>query len=142
MTVTDSWAGYLGFAGDRGTMEYRAISVVPNDDGSDCIKSAADSGLVVLRANPREMTLPTVLKEIKPRYTADAMAREVEGAVLLEAVVLQDGRVGPVCVVKTLDPDLDLQAVAAAKAWRFRPAAQNGHPVPVLVTIELTFTLK
>lgn len=90
------------------------------------------------------VTLPVVLREIKPQYTADAMRAKVQGTVLLECVVLPDGTVGPVEVVRSLDSSfgLDQEAVKAAKQWRFRPGTRFGEPVPVLVTIELTFTLR
>ena len=90
------------------------------------------------------VTLPVVLNEVKPQYTADAMRAKVQGTVLLECVVLPDGTVGPVEVVRSLDSSfgLDEEAVKAAKKWRFRPGTRLGEPVAVLVTIELTFTLR
>jgi protein TonB len=90
------------------------------------------------------VSLPVVLKEVKPQYTADAMRAKVQGTVLLECVVLPDGTVGPVEVVRSLDSSfgLDQEAVKAAKLWRFRPGSRFGEPVAVLVTIELTFTLR
>lgn len=88
--------------------------------------------------------LPSPLKEVKPAYTAEAMRAKVQGTVLLECVVLPDGSVGNVQVVKSLDPTfgLDQEAIKAAKQWRFRPGTRMGEPVAVLVTIELTFTLR
>ena len=90
------------------------------------------------------VVLPIVLQERKPQYTAEAMRAKVQGTVLLEAVVLPDGTVGPVEVVRSLDSTfgLDQEAVKAAKQWRFRPGTRFGEPVAVLVTIELTFTLR
>ncbi len=87
---------------------------------------------------------PTPIREVKPQYTAEAMRAKVQGSVLLECVVRPDGTVGRVDVVKSLDPTfgLDQEAVKAAKQWRFRPGTRQGEPVPVLVTIELTFTLR
>jgi TonB family protein len=87
---------------------------------------------------------PRILREVKPQYTADAMRAKVQGTVLLECVVLADGTVGRVDVVKSLDPTfgLDQEAVKAAKQWRFVPGTRFGEPVAVLVTIELTFTLR
>ena len=87
---------------------------------------------------------PRILHEVKPTYTADAMRAKVQGTVLLECVVLADGTVGRVDVVKSLDPTfgLDAEAVKAAKQWRFQPGTRFGEPVAVLVTIELTFTLR
>ena len=87
---------------------------------------------------------PRILREVKPQYTADAMRAKVQGTVLLECVVLADGTVGRIDVVKSLDPTfgLDLEAVKAARQWRFQPGTRFGEPVNVLVTIELTFTLR
>jgi protein TonB len=88
--------------------------------------------------------LPRVLREVRPNYTADAMRAKVQGTVLIEAVVLPDGTVGQVQVVRSLDTTfgLDQEAVKAAKQWRFVPGTRMGQAVPVLVTIELTFTLR
>jgi protein TonB len=88
--------------------------------------------------------LPAVIKEVKPAYTAEAMRAKVQGTVLLECVVNPDGSVGQVDVVRSLDSSfgLDQEAVKAAKQWRFRPGTRFGEPVAVLVTIELTFTLR
>ena len=87
---------------------------------------------------------PRILREVKPQYTADAMRAKVQGTVLLECVVLADGTVGRVDVVRSLDPTfgLDLEAVKAAREWLFQPGTRFGEPVNVLVTIELTFTLR
>lgn len=87
---------------------------------------------------------PVPIREVKPQYTAEAMRAKVQGVVLLECVVLPDGTVGQVDVVRSLDPTfgLDAEAVKAARQWRFRPGTRFGEPVAVLVTIELTFTLR
>lgn len=90
------------------------------------------------------ITLPTVVKEVKPAYTADAMRAKVQGAVWLECIVMPDGSVGEVKVTRSLDPifGLDQEAIKAAKMWRFKPGMRQGEPVPVIITIELTFTLR
>jgi protein TonB len=88
--------------------------------------------------------MPQLVREVKPDYTADAMRAKVQGAVLLECVVLTDGTIGDVRIVKSLDNvfGLDEQAVKAARQWRFQPGRRFGEPVPVIVLIELTFTLR
>jgi TonB family protein len=90
------------------------------------------------------ITLPSVLREVKPAYTADAMRAKVQGSVWLECIVMPDGGVGDVKVTRSLDPifGLDQEAIKAAKQWRFRPGMRQGEPVPVIITIELTFTLR
>jgi periplasmic protein TonB len=90
------------------------------------------------------VTSPTVVREVKPQYTAEAMRAKVQGTVWLQCVVMPDGSVGSVQITKSLDSTfgLDQEAIKAAKQWRFRPGMLKGEPVPVLVTIELTFTLR
>lgn len=90
------------------------------------------------------VSLPSVIKEVKPGYTAAAMQAKIQGSVWLECVVTAQGDIGEVTVTRSLDTEhgLDDQAVKAAKLWKFRPGQKDGKPVDVLVTIELTFTLK
>ncbi|HZI80019.1 MAG TPA: TonB family protein [Vicinamibacterales bacterium] len=90
------------------------------------------------------VTIPQLVREVKPAYTADAMRAKVQGTVWLECVVMPDGTVGRVEVVRSLDSTfgLDQEAIKAAKQWRFRPGTRFGEPVPVLITIELAFTLR
>ena len=87
---------------------------------------------------------PRSIREVRPRYTAEAMRAKVQGVVLVEAVVLPDGTVGDVRVVRSLDRNfgLDEEAIRAAKQWRFLPGTRFGEPVAVLVRIELSFTLR
>jgi len=72
------------------------------------------------------------------------MRARIQGSVLLSAVVLPDGTVGETSIVQSLDPKygLDREALEAARSWRFVPGTRDGQPVAVLVSIELTFTLK
>src|SRR5688572_20798723 len=90
------------------------------------------------------VSIPRVLREVKPTYPAEAMRAKVQGSVFLECVILPDGSVGRVEVVKSLDPTfgLDQEAVKAARQWRFAPGTRFGEPVAVLVTIALDFTLR
>jgi protein TonB len=90
------------------------------------------------------VTLPRLVREVKPQYTSDAMRAKVQGTVLLECIVRPDGSVSDVQVLRSLDSafGLDQEAVKAARQWRFLPGTRLGEPVPVLITIELTFTLR
>ena len=88
--------------------------------------------------------IPQLVREVKPRYTAEAMRAKVQGSVWLEVVVRPDGTVGGITVTKSLDTvfGLDEEAIRAAQQWRFAPGTRFGEPVAVLVSIELTFTLR
>ena len=87
---------------------------------------------------------PKLTREVRPNYTQAAMDARKQGVVEAQALVLPNGTVGQVHVTKSLDrtTGLDEQAVAAVKQWRFQPGTRWGQAVAVVVTIELTFTLK
>jgi protein TonB len=87
---------------------------------------------------------PVLVRQVKPEYTTEAVRARTQGTIGLECVVERDGSVGMCDVVRTLSAafGLDAQAVKAARQWRFRPALRAGEPVPVLVPIELAFTLR
>lgn len=90
------------------------------------------------------VTLPRILREVKPAYTSDAMRAKVQGTVLLQCVVRPDGSVTDIQILRSLDSvfGLDQEAMKAARQWRFAPGTRMGQPVPVQITIELTFTLR
>jgi TonB family protein len=111
------------------------------------VASPADSNSLpkdVVTLGQNGVTIPTVVKQVRPAYTADAMRAHLAGTVVVECVVETDGSVGSVRVRRSLDAvnGLDDEAVKAAKQWRFRPGTKDGVPVRVLVTIELSFTLR
>jgi TonB family protein len=87
---------------------------------------------------------PRLVQQVKPNYTPDAMRAQVEGMVELEIVVLPDGSVGRVRVVRSLDSrfGLDQEAINAVRRWRFEPARQLGKAVPARVGVELSFNLR
>jgi TonB family protein len=86
---------------------------------------------------------PRVLKQVKPKYTDDALRQKIQGSVLLELVVKSDGRPANIRVVRSLDPGgLDDRAVLAARQWEFQPGRLGGVPVDVLVTLMLDFRIQ
>ncbi len=90
------------------------------------------------------VTVPVLIRDVKPQYTHDAMRAKIQGSVWLECIVLPDGSVGDIRVTRSLDPrfGLDEEAIKAARQWRFRPGMRLGEPVSVMVTIELSFNLR
>jgi TonB family protein len=90
------------------------------------------------------VTSPTVVREVKPLYTAAAKKERIQGTVVMDVVVQSDGSVGDVTVTRSLDTTygLDDEAVKAMKQWSFNPGKKDGKAVPVLVEVEMSFTLK
>ena len=94
-----------------------------------------------LKPGPR-VTMPRLVKEVKPSYTAEAIRARIQGVVKMEVVVKTDGTVGDVRVLRSLDASLDPEAIKAVKQWTFTPGTKEGAPVPVAVEIEMSFTLR
>jgi len=90
------------------------------------------------------ISLPVVVKEAKPQYTAAAMQAKIQGSVWMECVVNENGDITDVEVTRSLDKEygLDQAAIDASRQWKFKPGRKDGKPVAVRITIEMTFTLK
>jgi bla regulator protein blaR1 len=88
------------------------------------------------------VTPPRVRTFVNPGYSDAARQARIQGNVLLEGIVQTDGTITNLRVAKSLESDLDRNAIAAVKAWRFDPGTRNGAPVPVKLVVEVSFNLK
>lgn len=84
---------------------------------------------------------PEVAVRVAPEYPELAREAQVEGTVLLWALVGLDGRVDEVRVQRSV-PLLDGAARAAVAKWRFTPALANGQPVRVWVAVPVRFSIR
>jgi protein TonB len=84
---------------------------------------------------------PTKVHHVAPQYPALARASRIQGVVILEAVIAEDGAVREVRVLKGL-PLLDAAAMDAVRQWRFTPTRLNGQPVPIVMTVTVAFGLQ
>lgn len=84
---------------------------------------------------------PQKVYDVAPGYPPLARAAHVEGVVILEAVIGENGEVRDVRVLRSI-PLLDGAAVDAVRQWRFTPTLLNGQAVPVVMTITVAFKLR
>jgi len=84
---------------------------------------------------------PRKIVDVAPVYPPLARAARVEGIVILEAVIAEDGSVRDVRVLRSVQL-LDEAAAEAVRQWRFTPTLLNGQPVPVVMTITVAFKLR
>lgn len=88
---------------------------------------------------------PALMKYLSSHINYPAMAQEngVQGRVVVQFVVTKTGKVGEVKVVRSVDKDLDREAVRVCKSLpNFVPGRQNGQPVNVWYTLPVTFKLQ
>lgn len=76
------------------------------------------------------------------QYPANAIKNQVQGVVVVQAVVKEDGEIGIVQVVRPLDKDLDEEAVRVVKSLpKFTPGRRDGKPAPMFITVPVSFKL-
>ena len=76
-------------------------------------------------------------------YPPMAAEDGVQGKVIVQFVVDKTGKVGEVKVVRSVDKDLDREAVrVCASLPKFTPGRQNGRPVSVWYTLPVSFKLQ
>ena len=76
-------------------------------------------------------------------YPANAAMNNIGGRVILQFVVEKDGHIGEVKVVRSIDPEIDAEAVRVVKSLPdFIPGRQDGEPVAVWYTIPVSFKVQ
>jgi len=87
-----------------------------------------------------QMPLATV--KTPPVYPIQAKLRRIEGEVLLQFIVDEEGGVREIEVLESVPGDTFVRsALAAVARWRFRPAVKDGRAVAVRVRQKLSFRL-
>ena len=113
------------------------------------IEGATQIGFVEPPPPPRPTTpirvslskAPTKIRDVSPVYPVLAIASRTEGTVIIEAVIGTTGEVTEARVLKG-KALLDEAAMAAVRQWRYTPTLLNGVPVPIILTVTVTFQLK
>jgi TonB family protein len=111
---------------------------VPVVEATPRVKEGDLVGLVGDVIPPEPMYTP------KPAYPPVAERQHLEGTVLLDVLVDENGSVQDVKLLRGVKPDLGLDAAAvdAVRTWRYRPATKEGVRVKIRITLAITFKLK
>ena len=83
---------------------------------------------------------PQKVKDVRPVYPPIAQAARVEGDVILEAVIDEQGRVTSVRVLRGHDL-LNAAAIDAVRQWEFTPTRLNEEPTAVIMAVTVRFRL-
>jgi TonB family protein len=77
----------------------------------------------------------------RPVYTEIARKARVQGVVILQTIIDEQGNVTDIKVLKGLPMGLDQAAMDAAWTWKFEPATFEGQPVKVYYVLTVNFQL-
>jgi len=83
---------------------------------------------------------PMKVKHVSPLYPDLAKQARIEGTVVLECTINEQGQVTEVRVLRGI-PLLDAAAVEAVRQWVYSPTLLEGVPVPVIMTVTVHFKL-
>jgi TonB family protein len=89
--------------------------------------------------SPDTVHAPVPTYKQEPRYTEEGKAAHIQGIVMLQLVVDQQGRPTQITVLSPLGYGLDEAAIDAVAHWRFEPGTKGGKPVNVLAQVQVTF---
>lgn len=84
---------------------------------------------------------PRPIHQTEPEYPTIAVQARVEGSVLIEVTITPQGDVTAPRVLRSI-PLLDEAAIEAVKRWKYTPGMLNDAPVPIVMTVTVTFSLK
>ena len=89
-----------------------------------------------------KITPPQLIKRVEPVYPALAANARIQGIVILEATVGENGEVREVRLLRSVNPLVDREAERALWQWRYSPVVLNGIPVPFVLTVTFSFRVE
>ncbi len=123
-----------------------------SQDAAKDASASQDTASVTAPANPPapkpmrirlggNVALANLVHRVDPVYPQSAKDQQIQGTVLLHAVIAHDG------TIQTLEyvsgpPELRESAMNAIKQWRYKPTLLNGQPVEVDTTISVVYTIQ
>jgi TonB family protein len=144
MTKADeSIEGYLALGGT-------GVGLVPDEDARSGLQQ-----LQALRAHARLLNeqdasravywphevdrKAKIISKREPMFTEEARRTEVNGSVVLRMILMPDGKVAHILILKGLPAGLSDSAIYAASQTRFEPAVKDGQPVAQFITVSYGF---
>lgn len=87
------------------------------------------------------VSAPEVIFKVEPEFSEEARKAKFMGVVTVNLIVDAKGLPQNVHVLRGVGMGLDEKALEAVRQYRFKPAMENGHPVPVQVNVEVNFQI-
>lgn len=84
---------------------------------------------------------PKVLNKVAPVYPSALKEKGVQGRVVLEVVINEEGKPWMLRVLKSDDEGFNQAALDAVKQWRWEPPMLHGKPVSLRWTLTINFKL-
>ena len=120
--------------------------VSPEAKEAPAEKAAEEEIFMVVEQMPE---FPGGIKELMDylgtnvKYPENAMKKNVQGRVVVQFVVEKDGSLSEASVIRSIDPDLDAEALRVVQTMpKWKPGMQKGQAVRVKYTLPVSFKLQ
>jgi TonB family protein len=127
-----------------GMGDHKGKGIGDGDDGAgyDLGQDGSTGGGPRTPGSGNGVTYPTCQYCPRPDYSEEARKVKYSGSVMLNVVVLANGKTGRIEVINSPGMGLDEKAVEAVRGWVFKPGiGPNGKAVATIVEIEVIFQL-
>lgn len=84
---------------------------------------------------------PMPIRTPEAEFSEEARQKGIQGTCIFSLIVDAQGIPRDPQILRSIGYGLDARALEAVKAYRFKPAMKDGHPVPVRMSIEVRFRL-
>ncbi len=124
---------------DPGTPPTRPFETTPEE------KVEPIDVFVIVEEEPEMLpTMPEAMRSLQASITYPEIAKRagVEGRVIVQFVVDEQGKVVDPFVVRGIGAGCDEEAVKAVRTLKFKPGKQRGRAVKVQMTLPVTFRLR
>jgi TonB family protein len=133
-SYTDESLGSEGIEAKKGnTLAKEVDKTTLLDSDADSLPTPTEEYLV--------SEMPRVLSEVRPNYPKEAKERELEGTVVLDVLIDEQGKVRQVSVIEG-ESVFRNEALVAMKKFLFKPARVEGKTVAVRIRYSLKFLLE
>jgi len=102
-------------------------------------ESSTDEAFVGYQRVTAGITPPKEKFHPDPKFPDLPPYAEPHGLVVMLIGVNEQGRVVPIHVLRSSGKEFEESAVQTVRKWKFKPAIKEGKPVPVQITVEMTF---
>jgi TonB family protein len=106
-----------------------------------CLADSARDPAPLRVVRSRGVPIPKKVEDRKPHYPADALAKGVQGVVVIDATISPRGCVTDAKVMRSIPP-LDLPALVAVAHWRYALRLDDAPARPVQLTVTVSFQLR
>jgi TonB family protein len=100
-----------------------------------------------IKASPRRIVVSSqvmqgnLINEVEPIYPENAKQNRLQGAVMLQVTIGEDGHVQDLRVISSPVKDFFSAAMDAVRQWTYKPFLLNGEAIQVQTTVNLMFNL-